>query len=68
MIFNKELFNYLNTDPSCDFEIGTLDKLADQKELMVYNYNGFHACMDTIRDREYLDKLWDTKSAEWKIW
>jgi glucose-1-phosphate cytidylyltransferase len=42
--------------------------MAADGELMVYKHAGFWACMDTIRDRDYLNKLWDEKRAEWKIW
>jgi glucose-1-phosphate cytidylyltransferase len=66
-VFNKELFNYLNNDSSCDLEIGVLDKLAEKGELMVYKHSGDWACMDTIRDMEYLNNLWSSGKAFWKV-
>jgi glucose-1-phosphate cytidylyltransferase len=67
-VFNYEFFNYLSDNDSCDLEIGPLEKLADDGQLMAYKHNGFWACMDTIRDMEYLNKLWEEDRATWKIW
>lgn len=67
-VFNKELFNYLTEDENCDFEKGPLERLSEEGELMVYSHNGSWACMDTYRDMEYLNKLWEANKAFWKIW
>lgn len=67
-IFNKKFFDYLSDDDTCDLETGTLEKLANEGQLMVYKHKGFWACMDTIRDVEYLNKLWVENKAEWKVW
>ena len=67
-VFNKKIFNYLNDKDSCDFEIGTLDKLAREGELMVYKHFGNWMCMDTLRDMQHLQKLWQSNKAFWKIW
>ena len=64
-VFNKTLFNYLTDDDLCDLEIGTLDKLAEEKELMVYKHLGEWMCMDTVRDMDYLNKLWSSGKAFW---
>ncbi|MHB8104026.1 MAG: glucose-1-phosphate cytidylyltransferase [Dehalococcoidales bacterium] len=67
-VFNRKLFDYLTDDDSCDFEKGPLEKIAAKGELMVYTHDGAWACMDTIRDVEYLNKLWQTNEAFWKVW
>lgn len=67
-VFDKRIFDYLSTDDSCDLEIGPLEKIAAEGQLMVYKHKGFWACMDTIRDTEYLNKLWNKNKAFWKIW
>lgn len=67
-VFNKSIFNYLSLDDSCDLEVGPLDQIAKEGQLMVYKHRGFWACMDTLRDMEYLNKLWDDGKAEWKTW
>jgi len=67
-VFNKGIFDYLYNEDRCDLEMGPLEKIANDGQLMVYKHGGFWACMDTIRDMEYLNKLWDEKKAEWKVW
>lgn len=67
-VFNKKIFDYLSNDDNCDLEIGALEKVAKDGQLMVYKHKGFWACMDTIRDMEYLNKLWNENKAEWKVW
>lgn len=67
-VFNRRFLDYLTVDDDCDLEIGALEKLAKEGELMVYKHNGFWACMDTYRDMELLNRLWKENKAEWKIW
>ncbi len=67
-IFNREIFDHLSEDEDCDLEYGPLEKLANEGELMVRPHDGFWACMDTLRDTEYLNKLWENGQAQWKIW
>lgn len=67
-VFNRPIFDYLTVDDSCDLEVGPLEKIAKDGQLMVYRHRGFWACMDTIRDMEYLNKLWNENNAFWKIW
>ena len=43
-------------------------QLADQGELVAYRHNGFWAAMDTLRDKNYLEELWASKQAPWKVW
>lgn len=67
-VFNKEIFNYLSTDDHCDLEVGPLEKIANEGQLKIYKHSGSWACMDTIRDMDYLNKLWNDNKAFWKIW
>lgn len=67
-VLNRKIFEYLTDDESCDFEYGALERLADDGELMVYRHNGFWACMDTLRDMERLNRIWNEDNAQWKIW
>lgn len=67
-VFNKGIFDYLSTDDNCDLEIGPLEKIAREGQLMVYKHTGSWACMDTLRDMDYLNKLWEENKAFWKIW
>ena len=67
-VFNRTLFDYLTDDENCDFERGPLEEIASRGELMVYTHDGIWACMDTYRDVEYLNKLWQNNQAFWKVW
>jgi len=67
-VFNKSIFNYLSDDDLCDLEVGPLEQIAKEGQLMVYRHRGFWACMDTLRDMEYLNTLWHGGNAKWKIW
>lgn len=67
-VFNQSIFKHLREDDMCDLEYGTLEKLSKKGEVKVYKHNGFWACMDTLRDVEHLNKLWDEGKAKWKIW
>ena len=68
MVFNKELLNHLTPDKDCDFEFGVLENLAKQGQVMVYEHQGFWECVDTERDLNHLNRLWDQNRATWKLW
>jgi glucose-1-phosphate cytidylyltransferase len=67
-VFNRSIFDYLNENDDCDLEVGPLEKIAAAGELTVYKHRGYWACMDNIRDVDYLNQLWATGAAPWKIW
>jgi glucose-1-phosphate cytidylyltransferase len=67
-VFNKGIFDYLSVEENCDLELGALEKIAHEGQFMVYKHDGSWACMDTLRDMDYLNKLWDENKAFWKIW
>lgn len=67
-VFNRKIFDYLSDDENCDLEIGPLEKLAKDGELLVYEHKGNWTCMDTYRETEYLNELWHNLKAFWKIW
>jgi len=53
---------------TCVFEQGPLRGLANDGQLMSYKHSGFWQPMDTLRDKEFLQELWDSGEAPWKIW
>ena len=67
-VFNRKFFDYLASDDKCDFEFGPLQRIASEKELKVFKHDGFWQCMDTIRERDYLNSLWESGSPPWKVW
>ena len=56
------------SDDSVIWEKGPLESLAKDKEIAAYKHTDFWHPMDTLRDKNYLDKLWETNSAPWKTW
>ena len=66
-VFENEIFNYLNTDDSCVLEEEPLSNLAKDKKLYSYPHKGFWKCMDTLKDKHDLEKLW-AEDPKWKIW
>ena len=67
-VFSRSIFKYLSSEDNCDLEVGPLERLAEQGELMVYKHRKSWACMDTLRDMDYLNRLWHDHKAFWKIW
>ena len=68
MVFNKRILDYLNSDKSCDFEFGPLEKLAKQNEIKIFKHVDSWECIDTQRDLDYMNKIWDSEKAFWKVW
>lgn len=67
-VFERAIFDYLTADDACVLERDPLEQLSARGELMVYNHPGFWQCMDTYRDYKYLEQLWSSGEAKWKIW
>ena len=64
-VLNRRVFDSLSTDDGCDFESGPLEQIARDGQLMIYKHPGMWACMDTLRDVEYINNLWSTNKAFW---
>ncbi len=67
MVLEPEVFNYLKDD-STVFEKEPLEKLASDGQLYAYKFNGYWQCMDTKREKDKLDEMWNTGNAPWKTW
>ena len=52
----------------CAFEQEILQQLAKEGELMSYQHTGFWQCMDTLREKMELERLWKSGEAPWKVW
>lgn len=66
-VLSTKVFDFISDD-STSWEAGPLQKLAEIGELTSYNHDGFFQPMDTLRDKNMLQRLWDNDSAPWKIW
>ena len=64
-VIEPEFFDLIEGD-STVLEKGPLEKAAKMGELMSYQHDGFWQCMDTKRDRDLLEKLWNENNAPWK--
>lgn len=67
MVFHKKVFDYLGEDDDM-LEAGPFARLVADGEMMAYKHDGFWSPMDTMKDKEYLETLWEEKKAAWKIW
>jgi glucose-1-phosphate cytidylyltransferase len=67
-VLSRKFFDYLSPADDCDLERGPLEKLAQEKQLMVYEHRGEWACVDTYRDLQHLNQLWTNDQAFWKVW
>lgn len=67
MVMEPDIFNYIDSDDTV-FEREPLEKLALMGQLECYKHHGFWQCMDTMKDKEKLEKLWNSNHAPWKIW
>ncbi len=66
-VFEPEIFDYL-PDESVELEKAPLEALAREGQLMAFKHEGFWQCMDTLREKQLLERLWNSKFPPWKTW
>lgn len=66
-VFERAFLDYLSTDSACVLEREPLENVAAAGQLSVFRHDGFWQCMDTYRDSQLLNQLWDSGTAPWKI-
>lgn len=66
-ILSPKVIDYIDNDQT-SWEQDPLTRLAEDRELCAYKHTGFWRPMDTLRDKEYLEKLWVNTQAPWRIW
>lgn len=67
MVLNPEVFDYIDGDQTI-FEKDTLERLASEGQLMSYMHKGFWQCMDTKREMDILEQMYEEGNAPWKKW
>lgn len=67
MVLQPEVIDYLKDDQTV-FEKEPLERLVAEGQLMSYRHTGFWQCMDNVREKEILERLWETGQAPWKVW
>ena len=66
-VFEPEIFDYIQDDRTI-LEREPLETLAKQHKLTAFKHYGFWHPMDTLRDKNRLEKLWSSEKAPWKNW
>ena len=66
-VLNPQVFDYIKTD-STVWEKEPMEKLTKDGQLSAYKHRGFYQPMDTISDKNHLEKLWQNNEAFWKVW
>lgn len=65
---SPKVLDLIPDDPNVRWEQKPLEQLAKTNELNAYRHRGFWQPMDTVRDRQLLERLWGTNKAPWKTW
>ena len=66
-VLEHDVFDYINDDITI-WEKDSLEKLAQNNQLIAFKHNGFWQPLDTLRDKNNLEKLWISNKASWKVW
>lgn len=66
-VLSPDVLDYI-TDDSTKWEREPLERLAQEGNLAAYQHHGFWQPMDTLRDKIYLEELWQSGKAPWKVW
>jgi len=66
-VLEPEVYDYIDGDETV-WEREPLERLARDGELMAYKHTSFWQCMDTLREKHLLEKLWQSENPPWKIW
>lgn len=68
MVCDHRMFDYLDTDPTIMLERKPMDNLVRDGQLNAYKHEGFWQPMDTYQETQYLNQLWASGKAPWKVW
>ena len=66
-VLSPEVIDLIKDDTTI-WEKEPLETLAQRQQLAAYQHTGFWQPMDTLRDKTYLEELWSSGSAPWKVW
>jgi glucose-1-phosphate cytidylyltransferase len=65
-IFRKQIFDYMKAGE--ELVLQPFQRLIEQKQLIAHPYDGFFASMDTFKDKQVLDDLYNSGKAPWEVW
>ena len=66
-VLSNKIFQYLKNSKTV-FEKDSLPKLSKKNQLIAFKHKGFWACMDTVREKKELNKIYKSKQTAWKVW
>ena len=67
MVMEPAVFNMIDGD-NTQFEKETMSRLVGKQELVGYIHKGYWQCMDTLREKQQIEILWNSGNAPWKLW
>jgi len=67
-VCEPKVFDYICEGDGTIFEQAPLMNLAREGEIFTYKHEGFWKPMDTLRDKQQLQKMWENRKAPWKVW
>lgn len=67
MVINPEFINYIDGDETV-LEQEPMHRAVKENQLVAYKHHGYWQNMDTLRDKQKLESLWESNKAPWKVW
>lgn len=68
MVLEQGVLDYVSPEEDCVFEQQPLRRLSADGQLAAYKHGGFWQCMDTQRDKNVLENMWNNDQAAWRVW
>ncbi len=66
-VLEPGVVDYVDSDKT-SWEREPLERLAQDRELVAFQHRGFWQPMDTLRDKNHLEEMWNSGKASWKVW
>jgi len=66
-VLDRRVLDYIDGDATA-WEAGPMERLTAEGQLMAYRHEGYWQPMDTLRERNLLESLWQSGRAPWKVW
>lgn len=67
-VLNKKVFNYIDDNEQCIWENTPMRQLVLDKELAVYQHEGFWQSVDTLKDAQQMNEMWNNNTRPWVKW
>jgi len=67
-VCNPEVLDYIDDSSECVFEKDPLENMSADGKLFAYKHTSFWRAMDSLKDKNDIEKLWNTNKAKWKTW